>query len=1063
MMNESGPRLLFSPPSAALSAAAFVLLMGSAADGQTKTIQVELKLRTGGALSGLVVEQTDHGLVMVSDKTPYVFAWNEVESGSAYVARRKMVALQRGGKKSLTAEDHFQLGLFTLKFGRNDLAAMEFRRATELDDALKPRVREAFARFRRGRDTSKKEHDPFDQERHGESPGQSPRTPEPGPTFATLSDTVASTVSNDPAGDLRGRVLKVYRSFGRKVEEVLGKEVVLIETDHFLIWTDWEPRYRDRIGRWCEAMYAALCRQFNIDPAEDIFLAKCPVFCWRAKSRFRRFARLFDGYAGTDAVGYTRSIESNGHVHVVLLRRGLSEHDLDRFACTLVHEGTHAFVHRLYTTRLIPHWVNEGLAELVAQRILGDRCNSAPNAALLAGAYVRYNWPITDLLHGIGPIGVEQYPLAYSLVAYLMDHNDPLSEELGRERFAGFVRSLKEGHTVAHALAARYDGLTLEQLEADWRSAILAVQTAQEGTGKDDLCGVSHPCHSDAKDGKRIHMEPTPSPTLPAPGWGTRSLPAPRQTEGPWFNVRSEVPGMTYRNVCGSSGQLPILEQNGQGIGIIDYDNDGLLDLFVPNGSTEGRWRRNDNPGCRLFKNLGGWRFLDVTDKAGVRGGAWSCGVAVADYDADGDFDTYVLNWGPNVLYRNNGDGTFTDVTLSAGVGDPRWSSSAAFADFNGDGLLDLYVSNYVHFDYDSYPTKEKDGGPCLYRGVETGCGPWCYEGQRDTLYINAGGRRFEDRSETGGLACTKGFRGFGVVAGDLDEDGDVDVYVGCDVMENLYLENLGGAKFVSVGRGKGGARNGAGAHESGMGVAVADFDLSGTLDLMVTNFSGETNTFYRNADGFLSDATAAIGFDLHPIEMGWGVCARDFNQDGRVDVFVANGHIYPQVARLGDPKDSYAQAPRLCFQNPGGRLEEVPADKAFGRPVSLRLRGLATGDLDNDGDVDIVAVQHNGPLVFFENLSNRPALTVELVDAHGGRSPMGARVRTYGGPWRRMLPNQGYQSSHDHRLYFPLPPDTTKALLEVGWPDGAYQRYQVEPRGAGNVRLHQRAGKSPR
>ncbi|MCH7839533.1 MAG: CRTAC1 family protein, partial [Planctomycetes bacterium] len=450
---------------------------------------------------------------------------------------------------------------------------------------------------------------------------------------------------------------------------------------------------------------------------------------------------------------------------------------------------------------------------------------------------------------------------------------------------------------------------------------------------------------------------------------------------------------------------------------------------------------------------------------AGVRGGAWSCGVAIADYDADGDFDIYVLQWGPNILYRNNGDGTFTDVTSSAGVGDPRWSSSAAFADFNGDGLLDIYVANYVHFDYDRYPTKEKDGGPCLYRGVETGCGPWCYEGQRDTLYINVGQGRFEDRSNEAGLARTRRSRSFGVVAADFDGDGDVDVYVGCDVMENLYLENVGDATFVSVGRRKGGAFNGAGDHESGMGVAAADFDRTGTVDLLVTNFSGQTNTFYRNDRGILSDATTAIGLDRHPIEMGWGVCAQDFNQDALVDVFIANGHIYPQVASLSDPKESYAQRPRLYLQNRDGRLEEVPTAKAFGRPVSFSLRGCAAGDLDNDGDLDVVALQHNGPLVFFENLGNRQrkALVVELVDRQGGRSPMGARVRMDGGPWHWMLPNQGYQSSQDHRLYLPVrPEDRVTPPLEVGWPDGTLQRYQLEQWGRGVIRLRQRAAKPP-
>ncbi len=526
------------------------------------------------------------------------------------------------------------------------------------------------------------------------------------------------------------------------------------------------------------------------------------------------------------------------------------------------------------------------------------------------------------------------------------------------------------------------------------------------------------------------------------------------------FKVRTDVPGVTYRNVCGSAGQHPILEQNGQGVGIIDYDGDGLVDLFVPNGSTQARWRRNNNPGCRLFKNLGGWRFVDVTEEAGVGGNAWSCGVSIADYDADGDFDIYVLNWGPNVLYRNNGDGTFINVTDSAGVGDPHWSSSAAFADFNGDGRLDIYVSNYVSFDFDSLPTREKDGTPCLYRGIETGCGPWCYTGERDTLYINKGDGTFEDRSVAAGLACTEGFRGFGVVAADLDNDRDVDVYIGCDVMPNLYLENNGQGRFISVGEKRGGAYNDLGAHESGMGVAAADFNGSGTLDLFTTNFAGEKNTFYSNQDGQLVDNSARIRFDQHRREMGWGVAAVDFNQDGATDVFVANGQIYPQVATLGDPQDRYAQHPRLYVQNGSGQLEEIPSERAFGGRASFCLRGCAAGDLDNDGDVDIVAVEHNGPLVFFENLSNRPALAIQLIGASGGLSPIGARISLAGGTSHWVLPNQGYQSSSDHRIHIALPRNAENVRLKVVWPNGRSQEFGVEPRQPGTVRLRQGAPK---
>jgi len=216
-------------------------------------------------------------------------------------------------------------------------------------------------------------------------------------------------------------------------------------------------------------MYAALVERFDLQATDEVFLAKCPVFCWRSKARFQKFARYFDGYEGSSAVGYARSIEKNGHVHVVLVRQGRSEADFDRFACTLVHEGSHAFMHRLYSTRLIPHWVNEGYAELTAERVLGERCETAEKAALLARQFVRYDWPLGGMLESVAAIEVHEYPLAHSLVAHL--------EGLGRPRFAGFVRSLKEGRTTAEALAANYDGMTLAQLEQSWRSAIRSNST----------------------------------------------------------------------------------------------------------------------------------------------------------------------------------------------------------------------------------------------------------------------------------------------------------------------------------------------------------------------------------------------------------------------------------------------------------------------------------------------------------------------------------------------------------------------------------------------------------
>jgi len=529
----------------------------------------------------------------------------------------------------------------------------------------------------------------------------------------------------------------------------------------------------------------------------------------------------------------------------------------------------------------------------------------------------------------------------------------------------------------------------------------------------------------------------------------------------PLFRVHTNLPGLEYRNISGSKAQLPIVEQNGQGVCLLDFDNDGWMDIFVTNGGTLEAWRRGEHPGCRLYRNLDDLRFVDVTSQAGVGGQAWSNGCTAADYDDDGDMDLYVTNWGSNVLYRNNGDGTFTDLTAEGGVGGSGWSSSAVFADFDGDGKLDLYVSHYVHFDPDAVPETEAGGGPCLYRGVVTGCGPWRYEGQRDALYLQTARGEFTEVSEDWGLAATAGHRGMGLGAGDFDADGNVDIYVAVDVGPNIYLKNEDRRRFVSIGQLRGGALNAEGMHESGMGVAAADLFDRGWLDVLTTNFAGEKTTYYRNQGGYLEDRSREIGSDRHRPELGWGITVADFDQDGRRDVFVANGQIYPQVNGLGDPEDRYELSPRVYLGTARERLVELPPARAFGWPacdsvrrpagsadreqtIAFSLRAIASGDLDNDGDIDIVAVQHNGPLVVFENQSNQQAAVITLRTRNGGLSPHGAHIRI--GAWHHYhWPGHGYQCSHDPRIFITGFADD---FARVDWPDGTTSTHPVPQAG---------------
>lgn len=429
----------------------------------TETIEVTLKPLTGGGVTGLVVDHNDHGIVIVHDHTPFVFAWDELDTQSAFRAKHALLALARGGPDNLTAGDHLALGRFVLARGRNGQAAVLFRKAEAMDPALAGAIKDALDAFRAANETRR------------EAKATRPVHDDDGSVGGTTSAAAAPSVDEDLSAlsespvvgtspEIQDKAREVYMALGERVRQAVAKDIVLIETDHFLIWTDWRKRQRARLADLCESMYRALCAQFDFDPERSVFLWKCPVFCWRTKGRFRRFAQRIDGYDGVNAIGYTRSIEKNGHVHLVLLRNGTSQADFDRFACTLVHEGTHAFLHRYHTTRLIPHWINEGLADLMAERVLGDRCPNAENADLLARQYVRYDWPIGDLLAHSGPIAVHQYPLAHSVVAYLVSQD--------KAAFAELIRSLKEGAALADAVAQNYGGMELASLEEAWRSDV---------------------------------------------------------------------------------------------------------------------------------------------------------------------------------------------------------------------------------------------------------------------------------------------------------------------------------------------------------------------------------------------------------------------------------------------------------------------------------------------------------------------------------------------------------------------------------------------------------------
>ena len=539
----------------------------------------------------------------------------------------------------------------------------------------------------------------------------------------------------------------------------------------------------------------------------------------------------------------------------------------------------------------------------------------------------------------------------------------------------------------------------------------------------------------------------------------------------------AEQAGVTIRVICGGPEQRYILESMSSGAALFDYDNDGDLDLYIVNGWTLEGFPPGAGPTSRLYRNEGGWRFTDVTAPAGVGHTGWGMGCCVGDFDNDGHEDLYVTGWGAGVLYRNNGDGTFSDVTQKAGVGNEgHWGAGCAFGDLDGDGDLDLYVANYVLFD----PAHPPNGGkPCLYKGVEVYCGPQGLPGDPDRLFRNDGpGRdgvhRFTDVSRQAGIDAGA-FYGLGVVMADLDDDGDLDIYVANDSHPNLLYRNDGNWRLPEVAAESGAAYSGDGQAQAGMGVTAGDYDNDGRIDLLVTNYTDDYDTLYHNdGDGFFTDVSHAVGLVAPTFPfMGWGAGLFDYDNDGRLDLFVNTGHLFPQVEPAG--VGLYAQRKQL-FHNEGGSFREVTQGEAL---MARRVgRGAAFGDIDNDGDVDVVAVNMNDrPMLLRNDGGNKnhwirvkleggrrphppPAPSLSAGGEGGGkkgiplsgegevrlsnRSAVGAKVRVVAGGLTQVgqvKSGSGYLSQNALRLHFGLGGHAQVDALEVRWPSGRVQK----------------------
>jgi hypothetical protein len=423
-------------------------------------------------------------------------------------------------------------------------------------------------------------------------------------------------------------------------------------------------------------------------------------------------------------------------------------------------------------------------------------------------------------------------------------------------------------------------------------------------------------------------------------------------------------------------------------------------------------------------------------------------GVTAGDYNNDGWPDLYVCNYGSNALYRNNQDGTFTDVSQTAGVVDPRWSSSAAFADYDGDGWLDLYVTNYVEFDPRN-PPAIKD---CQYRGIPVHCGPKGFLAAGDVLYHNNGDGSFSDVTREAGMAVLPAY-GLGVMWGDYDNDGDPDLYVANDSMASFLFQNQGNATFREIGASSGVAYSEDGQAQAGMGVAMADYDHDGFFDFYKTNFSDDYNNLYRNlGKGVFRDVSYASGLAIPCWRMlGWGTAFIDFDNDGWEDIFVSNGHVYPQVDRF--PIDITFAQPKQLFRSLGnGKFEEISRNLGKDLTAAWSSRGSAVADFDNDGDPDIAVNNMDGPVSLFRcDGGSRSGnwLSLDLRDAKANRSAIGSRVVVETEKTRQMQELQAgssYQACNDARFHFGVGSSDAVKVVTIRWPDGQLQHIEKVP-----------------
>jgi hypothetical protein len=547
---------------------------------------------------------------------------------------------------------------------------------------------------------------------------------------------------------------------------------------------------------------------------------------------------------------------------------------------------------------------------------------------------------------------------------------------------------------------------------------------------------------------------------LVAAGVASTAMPRARSadpTPPPWpvsFVDVAERAGLRFPSIYGGMEKKRfIIETNGAGAALLDYDGDGWLDAFVLSGTrlrdgarADVSWPPGEAHTNRLYRNRRDGTFVDVTDRAGLRRTGWASSVCAGDYDNDGGLDLFVTSFGSNVLYRNRGDGSFQDATAQAGLAAAgvRWGSGCTFVDYDRDGRLDLFVANYLTFDLASAPEPGK-GANCVWKGIPVNCGPKGLPTDTNLLFHNEGGGVFRDVSATSGVARVTGRYPMTAAGADFDGDGWGDIYVACDSTASILYRNNRDGTFTDIAVEAGVAYGEYGAAQAGMGLAAGDYDRDGRIDLLKTHFADDVPALYRNLGrGQFEEASVAAGLGAQNRYVEWGAGMPDLDNDGWPEVVYVTGNVYPEIEKHL-PQYPH-RGPRVVFRNlGGGRFEDVSARSGPGATAAHSSRGAAFGDVDNDGDVDVLVMNMNEPPSLLRNdyAGANGWIEVKLVGTRSNRAAVGATVTVAAAgrkQARAVLSQSSYYSHDDLRVHFGLGSAARADTIEVVWPSGAVQ-----------------------